>query len=166
MSRQSRYLHPGQILVAKQPTAVTTILGSCVSVCLFDSTRQIGGINHFMLPNWVGRGRASSRFGNIAVANLVEGMVFEGSTVRDLRAKLFGGSHLFSSGDAADTESLLGGALGLRNVDVAREELGSLGIQVIAEDIGGTHGRKLIFYTDDGSIKIKQLRRSDQGQDA
>src|SRR5262245_37735781 len=27
-----------------------TTLGSCVSVCLYDSTYRVGGLNHFLLP--------------------------------------------------------------------------------------------------------------------
>lgn len=160
-ARRSRYLHPGQVLVTREACAITTILGSCVSVCLFDVEKRFGGINHFMLPNWVGKGRASARFGNIAVATLVDGMLFEGASARSLKAKLFGGSHLFS-GTEEVRDSPLGGALGLRNIQVAREELHSLGVEIVAEDVGGHLGRKLIFHSDDGSIKVKQLRRSEE----
>jgi chemotaxis protein CheD len=160
VQRQAYYLHPGQLLVTRVPTAVTTILGSCVSVCLFDRAKAIGGINHFMLPNWVGRGRASARFGNLAVDSLIEGMCHEGSALRDLKAKIFGGSHLFGTGVEVKADSL-SAALGLRNIEVARAMLEALRIEILGEDVGGRLGRKLIFHTDDGSIQVKELRRTE-----
>ena len=53
--RATAYLHPGQLLVSAHACAVTTILGSCVAVCLWDPVAKIGGINHFMLPTFSGR---------------------------------------------------------------------------------------------------------------
>ena len=65
--RSNFYLHPGQIFVSAESYAVTTILGSCVSACLWDPLTKIGGINHFLLPVEVGAAHASGRFGNLAV---------------------------------------------------------------------------------------------------
>src|ERR1051326_187977 len=55
----SRFLQPGHLVIATEPMQVTTILGSCVAVCLFDTTKRIGGINHFMLPLAGGRTTSS-----------------------------------------------------------------------------------------------------------
>ena len=75
------YLHAGQYFSSAEPTRVTTILGSCVAVCLWDLELGAGGVCHFLLPHWAGTGRVSPRFGNVAVASLVEGLVTLGCTV-------------------------------------------------------------------------------------
>jgi chemotaxis protein CheD len=157
--RRARYLHPGQVLVASEPTVITTILGSCVSVCLFDSRRHVGGINHFMLPNWAGRGRASERFGNVAVENLIERMLAAGCSTGDITAKLYGGSHLLRGSDDG-AEPGPSAVLGARNVEVARALLVGSRIEIVAEDVGGRLGRKLAFCSDDGTVQLKMLQSS------
>src|SRR5579864_7429161 len=52
-TRQRVYLQPGALHASAEATQVTTILGSCVAVCLWDSKLHTGGMNHFLLP--VGR---------------------------------------------------------------------------------------------------------------
>jgi len=157
--RLARYLHPGQILIATEPTAVTTILGSCVSVCLYDAKRRVGGINHFVLPNFVGRGPTSARFGNVAVQSLVDGMLEADCSRYDLKAMLFGGSHLLRALEGSSEKSATA-ELGARNAEVARSMLQSARITVVGEDVGGRLGRKLVFFTDDGSFRIKTLQGS------
>ena len=44
------YLHPGQLVASGDHVIVTTVLGSCVAVCLFDENAGVGGVNHFVLP--------------------------------------------------------------------------------------------------------------------
>ena len=66
------YLYPSALFAEKERYMVDTILGSCVAVCLFDSVKKIGGINHYMLPLWNGNGLASPKFGNIATEKLIE----------------------------------------------------------------------------------------------
>jgi chemotaxis protein CheD len=159
LQRRAFYLHPGQLLVAREPTAVTTILGSCVSVCLFDPRRAVGGANHFMLPNWAGHGRASARFGNVAIQSLVEGLLAAGCARSSLKARLFGGSHLLP-GPVAGRESSSMSGLGARNVEIARDLLRADRIEILSEDVGGRRGRKLTFFTEDGSFQLKTLQGS------
>ena len=66
------YLHPGQIFVSAESSAVTTILGSCVAVCLYDRHLEIGGINHFLLPFVSREGQAAGRFGDRAVRAVID----------------------------------------------------------------------------------------------
>lgn len=150
-SRNRHYLHAGQVFSSQEATQVTTILGSCVAVCLYEPDLEIGGINHFLLPDWAGRGRASPRFGNVAIASLIEQMVSQGGVLKNLEAKLFGGARLLDSDDS-DAESL-----GAKNVEVARELLADEEISVVAEDVGGLTGRKLIYHTDSGAVWVKRL---------
>lgn len=145
------YLHPGQLFACTKNYAVTTILGSCVSVCLWDPLTKIGGINHFLLPYDVGDGQAPSRFGNLAVQELIDQVLALGAAQVRLQAKLFGG--------ACVLDAFRGRAkhLGMKNVEVARELLQCANIPILGEAVGGDRGRKLIFHTDSGSAWVKSL---------
>lgn len=147
--RAHRYLHAGQYIVSAQPATVTTVLGSCVAVCLWEPNLEIGGINHFVLPHWAGNGRVSPRFGRVAVSSLVESLCTLGCRPDHLQAKIFGGSGVMSAGGKS--------RLGERNVEIAHQLLAEGAIPIVAEDVGGTRGRKLIFQTNDGTAWVKRL---------
>jgi chemotaxis protein CheD len=149
--RSKFYLHPGQLFVSPESYAVTTILGSCVSVCLWDPCSKIGGINHFLLPVDAGDDQASLRFGNLAVRELIEEVLAICGTQTRLQAKLFGGACVLEAFRSRQNH------LGTKNVQIAREVLEMADIPIIGEDVGGDRGRKLIFHTDDGSAWVKQL---------
>ena len=85
---QQAYLHAGHMVVSSDPCRVTTVLGSCVAVGLWDPTSGVGGVNHFLLP----QGSESARFGNVAVRTLIREVVAAGGRRRSLQAKLFGGA--------------------------------------------------------------------------
>ncbi|MDY7228299.1 GAF domain-containing protein [Hyalangium rubrum] len=145
------FLHPGEIFVSRNPSEVTTILGSCVAVCLWDPHLHIGGLNHFLLPSAPGASGAAGRFGDTAIPALVSELERLGSQRQHLRAKVFGGAAV--GGIAPGGKA----GLGQRNAELARQLLGELGISLVAEDLGGTTGRKLRFRTDDGSALVKKL---------
>ncbi len=144
IERQRRYVHPGQIVVARMPTAVTTILGSCVAVCLWDAQRGIGGMNHFMLPLLAGSSVQSARFGNVAMEQLLAQMGDAGSNLHFLRARVFGGSCMFPGMQSPSH-------LGHQNVEVALEFLGHRGVEIVQVEVGGNRGRKVLFHTDEGT---------------
>jgi len=150
-AHEKLYLHPGQLFASRQSHAVTTILGSCVAVCLWDPVRKIGGINHYLLPAFTGDGVASPRFGNIAIAELLEQLTALGCRKRDLQAKLFGGACVIAAFRNRTNH------LGWENIQSAEKILGREEIPVVGKDTGGDKGRKLIFHTDDGSAWVKRL---------
>ncbi len=88
------YLIQGMIFAAVEEYRVTTVLGSCVTICLWDPYLEIGGINHYMYPFWNGEGLATPRYGNIAIPKLIEKMLSLGCTKNSLRAKVFGGGNI------------------------------------------------------------------------
>jgi len=147
----SFYLHPGKIYVAIQPTVVTTILGSCVAVCLWDADLGIGGINHYLLPTGLKSTASPFRYGNVAIDELLTRTVRAGARLPFLRAKLFGGACVLDAMRGRDTH------LGTKNIEIARKALTDAGIPVIASDCGGNRGRKLIFQPHDGTALVKLL---------
>ncbi len=148
---RSVYLHPGQLHVATQPSVVTTILGSCVAVCVWDPARGIGGINHYLLPTGVKTAANGLRYGNVAIENLLEAVVRSGASRVNLLAKLFGGACVLDAMRGKENH------LGAKNVEIARKMLAEADIPVVASDVCGGRGRKLIFYPHQGSAQIKLL---------
>ena len=143
------YLYPSALFAEKDRYMVDTILGSCVAVCLFDTAKAIGGINHYMLPLWNGNGLASPKFGNIATEKLIEKMLKNGACTENLVAKVFGGAN--------QMESSMN--IGERNIEIAKEVLSLHGIKIIAENTGGTVGRKLRYNTGTGQVMMKFLNK-------
>lgn len=151
--RLAVYLQPGNLYVASTATTITTILASCVAVCLFDQTRRVGGMNHFLLPHALAADSAPARFGSSATEILIEKLLAIGCRMRDLQAKVFGGAAVIAA--LADRGERV--PLGESNVRCAFEILAQSNIPVIASDVGGKRGRKIIFHTDDGSALMKWL---------
>jgi chemotaxis protein CheD len=147
--RAQAYLHAGQIAVADRPTAITTVLGSCVAVCLHDPATKVGGMNHFLLPHHVERER-SPRFGTVAVPQLVEAVVRAGASRASLVAKVFGGASVILAAPRGRRLGEENAALAIRLLEEAR-------IPVLDSDVGGGRGRKLIFFTDDGTAWMRPL---------
>lgn len=148
--RRATYLQPGQLIAAPEPLEISTVLGSCVAVCLWDRRRGQGGANHFLLPSH-GGAQASPRYGDVAVGQLVAALLALGSRRDDLVAKLFGGASVISAFRGVREQ------LGVRNVAVARHLLAQERVPVVAEDVGGQRGRKLIFHTDDGLARVRLI---------
>jgi chemotaxis protein CheD len=148
---EEHYLHPGEIHASGHPTRVTTILGSCVAVCLIDPRRHVAGLNHYLLPYAPASAHGSTRYGDIAFDVLVRRMLALGATRDGLMAKLFGGANVLHA--FSDEARHIGAA----NVDLARAMLDRHEIPVVAEDVGGTRGRKVVFSVPDGSAWIKVI---------
>jgi chemotaxis protein CheD len=147
-ARRGVYLQPGHVHATAEPTAITTILGSCVAVCLFDPERGVGGMNHFLLAHPVRRER-SSRFGTVAMEELLDRVTELGASPGALRAKVFGG--------AAVLGARSGRTLGDENVALAVATLEGCQVPIVAGDVGGARGRKLVFHTDDGDAFVRAL---------
>lgn len=146
----AHYLYPAELFAAPQPYVITTILGSCVAVCLYDNKVKIGGINHFMLPLWNGRGLASPRYGNIAIEKLIDRMINMGCSKKNLSAKVFGG------GEVLDT-SISAFNIGSRNIQIAIDMLNEQGIPIIAKSTGGKKGRKIIYNSYTNEVQQKYI---------
>jgi chemotaxis protein CheD len=151
-THQAFYLEPGGVVAVSRPAEVTTILGSCVAVCLWDEQLHVGGVNHFLLPTAPIGQRASGRHGDAAIPMLIRELERLGSHRQHLKAKVFGGAHLMGPPPPGAAP-----ALGERNTELARRLLAEAGITILTEDVGGSVGRKLCFRTNDGTAQVKPL---------
>jgi len=146
-------LLPGQYHASRGPGSITTVLGSCVSTCLWDPLERIGGMNHFMLPGdpavAASPSAVSGRLGVNAMELLINDMLRLGASRRRLVAKVFGGARVLQAFETLDV-----GALNSRFVlEFLREE----NIAVMAEDLLGVSPRKLHFFPDTGKVRMRKL---------
>lgn len=145
------YLLPGHLHASDEPCQITTILGSCVSICLWDSKRRAGGMNHFLLPTSAEGGATSSRFADVATRMLLEHLRAAGCQRANLVAKIYGGAAVLRS------ENRYAVSLGATNVAAALRLMHNARIPVVVEETGGDRGRKIIFNTDDGAVWTRRV---------
>jgi chemotaxis protein CheD len=149
------FLKPGYIYLPSRPTVVSTVLGSCVAVILWDKKRKAGGINHFQLPSCKGAERPTARFGDASTLMLIRLMIEDGSEKKHLEAQLFGGAY---NGTISSRN------VGKENILVARRVLARHGIRIVSEDVGGERGRKIVYdavQNEVAVLKVENLRKGD-----
>jgi len=123
---------------------LSTILGSCVSACIWDEGRAIGGMNHFLLAQSQGNSREpDNRYGAHSMEMLINGLLRAGARREALRAKLFGGAKI-----AANLRDI-----GASNAEFARGFLRTEGIPCIAESLGGNQARRVTFHPVTGRAR-------------
>jgi chemotaxis protein CheD len=144
---------PGQYHAGRGDAVITTVLGSCVSTCLWDPLERIGGMNHFMLPRDMGgpspSWAASARFGVYAMEVLINDMLRMGAGRHRLVAKVFGGARLLAGMGTID--------VGAKNCAFVLEFLQVEGIRVLAQDLQDICPRKVYFFPANGVVKVKRL---------
>jgi chemotaxis protein CheD len=150
------YLHIGDGGIFERPCLVQTVLGSCVSVMLINEELMIGGTFHAMLPDYRLHEREGSTYSvykyvNSALDYLLELYSKKGVTPRALKAKVFGG---------ADQIGMRSIGAGHTNVQMAYAYLKDKRIRVVAEDVGGKQGRKVLFFPHNGQVWIKKIDNS------
>jgi len=104
-----------------------------------------------LLPMGSRAASTGTRYGNIAIEQLLERLERAGTRRAGLLAKVFGGACVLDAMRGKENH------LGAKNVEIARLALAEAGIPVVASDVGGGRGRKLIFYPHDGSAMVKLL---------
>jgi chemotaxis protein CheD len=155
MNVWSAKILPGELYVSMHGEMITTVLGSCVSACIRDTQKGIGGMNHFMLPTesthssaW-GGDTLETRYGNWAMEALINEILKRGGKRGFLEVKLFGGG--------AVLENMTD--IGSRNIEFVRHFLEEEGLKVVAEDLGGKRPRKVLYFPDTGACRVRRLNQ-------
>jgi chemotaxis protein CheD len=151
---------PGEFYITRADEVITTVLGSCISACVRDPGRGIGGMNHFMLPEDMTQGKSAwlevaaglaTRYGSFAMESLINGLLKLGARRDRLEMKLVGGGRVLS----------VGTDVGARNIAFARTWLSNEGYSVAAKDVGGNRPRRVVYFPRSGKMLVKQLQAAD-----
>ena len=141
---------------------VSTVLGSCVSACIFDRRLKLGGMNHFMLPepsvdrgeerdSWSATVGRAARYGNDAMEHLINAILKAGGRREDWDVKIFGGGRVLSQ--MTD--------VGARNIAFVQRYLATEGLAVTASDLGDVYPRQVQFFPSTGKARVRQMRGRD-----
>jgi chemotaxis protein CheD len=150
LERHARNINPGGWAVETE-RPITTLLGSCVAVCLYDPKLRLGGMNHFLLPSrakTAGDDTDVILAGDYSMEVLLNTMLNKGAVKKRMVAKAFGGGTIVTS-------ILM--AIGQRNAEFAQEWLDREDIPLTAKDFGGAWSRKVIFTPDGGDAFCRRL---------
>jgi chemotaxis protein CheD len=154
--RQIVTIYPCEFFSTTGDELISTVLGSCISVTLFDERNGFGGMNHFMYANTLhnidDEPDMRGRYGEYAVKLLLEDMMKKGADRSALKAKIFGGSNVFNLPPDAGIQ------VGDMNIHFAFDYLKKENIPVIASDTGGIFPRKIYFDPKTSKVWLKRIK--------
>lgn len=142
---------PGEYFVANEDLMIMTVLGSCISACLWDTRARAGGMNHFMLPDGDG-GDGGGRYGSYAMELLINQMLKLGARRETMQAKVFGGAQVMAGFTSMN--------VGERNTKFVLDYLTTERIPVVSQDVLDIHPRKVCFFPVTGKALVKRLAHS------
>ena len=143
---------PGEYFVHTEDLLIMTTLGSCIAACLWDRRAQVGGLNHFMLPEGSGD---NGRYGSYAMELLINEMLKLGAARSSLEAKIFGGGQVIAGMDTM--------RVGERNTRFVLDYLRCECIPVVSKDVLDIYPRKVCFLPASGKAMVKRLALSNPG---
>lgn len=141
--------------VIKQPGVLTTLgLGSCIGICIYDTSSKIAGMAHIMLPSSkaIKNNSNEAKFADTAIDKMLDEMQRLGANKSRMVAKIAGGAQMFSALSSNDTLKV-----GQKNAEAVRMYLQELRIPVRADDTGGNYGRTIEFDSSNGSLLVKTI---------
>lgn len=153
-------LDPGEYVVSNEEVVITTLLGSCVSACLYDPYNKITGMNHFLLSsrhyarNMPVCTTDAGRYGIHSMELLINEMWQRGAKRGNLKAKAFGGGSILKTNDACASNYFTVGEV---NVRFIREFLQNENIPLISSDLGGVVGRVINFHSADFAVYVRKM---------
>ena len=144
----------------KDPDILTTLgLGSCIGIALWDPTTKIGGLAHVMLPDSTairGTGNNPAKFADTGMKEIIRQMEQMGANVRRMEAKMAGGATMFQYQTKSELTKI-----GERNAEACREILKSMGIPLLAEDVGKNYGRTIVYETETGKLLVRAVGKQE-----
>jgi len=142
---------PGEYFVSNEQIVIMTVLGSCIAACLWDARANVGGMNHFMLPDG-DTSDGGGRYGSYAMELLINEMLKAGARRESIQAKIFGGGQVMHSFTAMN--------VGERNTQFVIDYLQTERIPIVSKDVLDIYPRKVCFFPASGKALVKRLAHS------
>lgn len=141
----------GDYAVSDDPNVIlSTVLGSCVAVCMYDAQAAVGGMNHFLLAGGGATESSDLKYGVNAMELLINRVLRAGGERSRLQAKLFGGARM--TDHARD--------IGQNNAEFALSFLEREGIACVSHSLGGDKARRVQFTPVTGAARQLQIEGS------
>lgn len=148
------FLLPGEHFAGDARYRISTLLGSCVSIVLWQPELRVGAMSHFLLPGAGKQGGVlCGRYAEDALALMLRDLEPLGAAPTDCQAKIFGGGAMFDppgSGRPLD--------IGRQNGEAARAMLLQRRIRVASESLFDAGHRRIIFDVRSGEVWVKHAR--------
>jgi chemotaxis protein CheD len=147
------FLHPGDFHFGGADTRIVTLLGSCVSITVWNPRLLVGGMCHFMLPSRgvIPEGAGyDGRYGDEAMLMLMRRIWNLGADPMEFQAKVFGGANMFPLQCQKKEMNV-----GERNIEMALTLLARHEIPIRAKHIGGDGHRKLMLDIWNGDVWLR-----------
>lgn len=161
IERSEISIKPGEFYSSDKDVVISTLLGSCISVALYDLSVSIGGLNHFVLPFPKNTDDPlfsdSAKYGINAMELLINDILKKGGKKKSLRAKVFGGSTVFDLQKHAIYD--------IPKMNIAFV-FGFLETEIIPVDsysVGGTIPRRISFFPHDSRVLMKYTKNGTSG---
>jgi chemotaxis protein CheD len=136
----------GQVALLGKNEIAQSILGSCIGLVLFHEQTRYAAFAHIVLATSEGRSGPLGKFADIAIPHMIDGLARRGASPSGLVAKIAGGSAMFGSSGPLQ--------IGRDNCVAIETLLAQRNIPVLAEHVGGQHGRRVEFDTRSGAMKV------------
>lgn len=166
------YLKAGELFILEQPAMISTVLGSCIAVTLFNKRLGFAGICHALLPqckrknikkkiedlldNECHKCLEAFKYADCSVFMMAEAFSRFGVTASETEVRLFGGARMMYSPDSRDAKY----SVGRQNIDAARMVLDYYHLTLASSDVGGAAGRKITFNTRTGEVVQQFLKHT------
>ena len=155
------YLQPGELCLARSPSLLKTLLGSCVGVTFWSPRLGIGALCHGVLPRCPAgvRDAEGYRYVDFAICHLIRRLEGYGAIPGEVQVKVFGGADVLP----VDGRQLSKATVGQQNCQTALDVLRRENYSVLTSDIGGLNGRTIQFDTATGVVLVRRLTRMSVG---
>jgi chemotaxis protein CheD len=140
----------------REGEVLSTVLGSCVGVCLYAPRQKIGGLLHLMMPASGVNGTApdckKGKYADTGIPELVRAIkIAHGVPPSDLIAKIFGGAKVLQGVERN---------IGAENVVAVQAILKEYGLPIKAYKVGGEKGYRIKFAMDTGRVVCQVFGQS------
>ena len=137
----------GQIAVASDSGTLRTLVGSCVSVALFDPRLHLAGLAHVLLPESHGTTEEPGRFADTAITELLRQLnKLSRGKQPHWRANIAGGAAMFPGHEEV--------TVGTQNITAVETLLRKNRIPIVAKACGGEQGRRVSIDVATGSMNV------------
>ncbi|MGE5340170.1 MAG: chemoreceptor glutamine deamidase CheD [Candidatus Omnitrophota bacterium] len=145
-----KIINIGEYYATGQSEGIATVLGSCVSACIYEAGGGVGGMNHILLPGDFRDEEiflsAEGRYGMFAMELLLGELIKLKVDRSKLRAKIFGGAEILPSSK-----------IGQINIKFIKTFLELERIPIENSDLGGKAARKVFFFPQTGKAMVKKV---------